>query len=53
MQMQQELRDLLQRNVDLVSRRAIEQSKNWIRRKEILTTAQVLFSEQEASRATR
>jgi len=53
MQMQQELRDLLQRNVDLVSRRAIEQSQNWIRRNEILTTARVLFSEQEASRATR
>jgi len=53
MQMQQELRDLLQRNVDLVSRRAIEQSQNWIRRKEILTTAQVLFSEKETSRATR
>ena len=53
MQMQQELRDLLQRNVDLVSRRAIEQSQNWIRRKEILTTAQVLFSEKEISRATR
>ncbi len=53
MQMEQELKDLLQRNVDLVSRRAIEQSQNWIRRNEILTTARVLFSEHEASRATR
>ena len=51
-QMQQELQELLQRNVDLVSKRAIEQSGNWMRRKEILTTARVLFSEQDASHAT-
>jgi predicted nucleotidyltransferase len=51
-QMQQELEELLQRNVDLVSKRAIEQSVNWLRRKEVLTTARVLFSEQEASHAT-
>jgi predicted nucleotidyltransferase len=50
--MQQELQELLQRNVDLVSKRAIEQSGNWLRRKEILTSARVLFSEQEASHAT-
>ena len=52
MRMREELRDLLQRNVDLVSKRAIEQSGNWMRRKEILTTAQVLFSEQEVGHAT-
>jgi predicted nucleotidyltransferase len=52
-QMQQELQTLLQRNVDLISKRALERSPNWLRRKEILSTAQVLFSEQEAMRATR
>lgn len=51
-QMQHELQELLQRNVDLVSKRAIEQSGNWMRRKEILGTARVIFSEQEASHAT-
>ena len=51
-QMQQELQELLQRNVDLVSKCAIEQSGNWMRRKEILTTARVLFSEEEARHAT-
>jgi len=39
-QMQQELAALLGRKVDLVSRRAIERSSNWIRRQEILSTAQ-------------
>jgi predicted nucleotidyltransferase len=47
-QMQQELQALLQRNVDLISKRALEQSENWLRRKEILDSAQVLFSEKEA-----
>ena len=42
--MQQELTNLLNRDVDLVSKRAIEQSHNWIRRQEILNTAQVLYA---------
>jgi predicted nucleotidyltransferase len=42
--MEQELEDLLQRKVDLISKRAVEQSQNWIRRQEILNTAQVIFS---------
>jgi len=46
--MEQELRELLQRDVDLVSRRALERSQNWLRRREILSTAQTLFCEQEA-----
>jgi hypothetical protein len=41
--MEQELEALLRRKVDLVSRRAIERSKNWIRRKEILSTAQTVY----------
>ena len=37
--MEQELEGLLGRKVDLVSKQGIEQSKNWLRRKEILRTA--------------
>ena len=50
-QMQQELETLLQRSVDLISRRALERSQNWLRRREILDTAQTLFSKQEAVHA--
>ncbi len=38
-----ELSAMLGRSVDLVSRRAIEQSKNWIRREAILTTAEPIY----------
>lgn len=47
-QMQNELELTLQRKVDLVSKRAVEQSQNWLRRQEILNTAQALFSVSEA-----
>jgi predicted nucleotidyltransferase len=46
--MQQELQALLHRNVDLITKRAIERSPNWLRRNEILKTAQILFSERKA-----
>ena len=36
---ERELAELLGRPVDLVSKRAVEKSDNWIRRKEILDTA--------------
>jgi predicted nucleotidyltransferase len=42
--MQQELEVLLGRAVDLVSKRAVERSHNWIRRREILDTAQVVYA---------
>lgn len=42
--MEQELGELLGREVDLVSRSAVEQSPNWIRRKEILRTARTLYA---------
>jgi uncharacterized protein len=42
-QMQTELQQLLQRDVDLISRRAVEQSHNKYRRQEILSTAQVVY----------
>jgi hypothetical protein len=44
-QMRQELQELFGRNVDLVSRRALEQSRNALLRSEILATAKVLYSE--------
>jgi uncharacterized protein len=42
-QMQQELEVLFSRPVDLISKRAIERSSNWIRRQEILSTAQTIY----------
>ncbi len=42
-QMQDELSELLGRSVDLVSRRGIEGSRNYIRRKAILGSAEVIY----------
>lgn len=41
--MKRELKILLGREVDLLTKKSIEQSHNWIRRKEILGTAQVIY----------
>lgn len=38
-----ELEDLFGRKVDLVDRESIESSHNWLRRREILNTAQVIY----------
>ncbi|MAT99887.1 MAG: hypothetical protein CL608_22325 [Anaerolineaceae bacterium] len=46
-QMQLELQELLGRNVDLVNKRALKQSENWIRRDEILQTAVPVFVKNE------
>jgi uncharacterized protein len=43
--MQQELEELSDRPVDLIEKRVIENSRNWIRRNEILNTAQVVYSQ--------
>jgi predicted nucleotidyltransferase len=43
-QMEQELGALLGRKVDLLSRRSVERSRNWLRRKEILDTAEVVYA---------
>lgn len=40
--MKHELQALFDREVDLVTKKSIEQSDNWIRRKEILSTAQAV-----------
>ena len=41
---EQELAEIVGRKVDLVSRTAIEGSHNWIRRKAILASAQVVYA---------
>ncbi len=43
-EMEEELSGIVGRKVDLVSRRAIERSHNWIRRKAILESAKVLYA---------
>lgn len=42
-QMETELAELLGRDVDLITRRAVERSGNPLRRREILETAQVVY----------
>jgi uncharacterized protein len=51
--MEQELQTLLNRNVDLITRRAVEQSDNWLRRNQILGTAEVIFSNERDIYAAR
>lgn len=41
--MKGELETLLHRKVDLISKKAIEQSRNWLRRRNILSTAEVIY----------
>jgi len=43
LRMEQELSSLLNREIDLFTRRAVEQSHNWMRRQEILRTAEVIY----------
>jgi len=40
--MQAELKDIFKRDVDLISRRGLEHSRNYLRRKRILDSAQVI-----------
>ncbi len=42
--MEQELTARLERKVDLVTRRTIEQSRNWIRRRAILESAETIYA---------
>ena len=42
--MEYELADLAGRDIDLIEKQAIEKSDNWLRRDEILNTAQVIYS---------
>lgn len=42
--MQDELSNLLQRNVDLISRKGIEKSRNYLRRRAILESSEVIYA---------
>ena len=44
MAMERELVEILGRDVDLISRRSVEESRNYIRRKAILESAQVVYA---------
>jgi uncharacterized protein len=48
-QMRTQLESLLGRRVDLVTRRALEQTQNNILRERIMNSAKVIFSEDEAA----
>jgi len=41
--MKRELETLFERKVDLLTKESIEQSENWIRRREILRTAELIY----------
>ncbi|MCD6345292.1 MAG: nucleotidyltransferase family protein [Anaerolineae bacterium] len=41
--MEQELTELLRRRVDLLTKKAVKRSHNWILRQEILNTAKVIY----------
>ena len=43
LRMEEELANLLNRDVDLLTRRSVEQSHNWLRRREILDSAEVIY----------
>lgn len=42
--MERELSQMLDRPVDLIEKAAIQESPNWLRRNEILQTAQVIYA---------
>ena len=42
--MENELKEIFQRDVDLVSRRGIERSLNYLRRNEIFSSAQTIYA---------
>lgn len=44
-QMKEELEQIFGRPIDLLTRRAVEQSKNWIRREAILSSAEVVYAQ--------
>src|ERR671932_2298632 len=48
-EMQQDLETIVSRDVDLIERKAIEHSHNWLRRKEILGSAQTFYVKRQAA----
>jgi uncharacterized protein len=43
-QMEVELKTIFQRDVDLITRQGIETSRNYLRRREILSSAQIIYA---------
>lgn len=43
-EMEEELAALIGREVDLVTRRSVERSRNWVRRNEILSTSEPVYA---------
>jgi uncharacterized protein len=43
-QMEAELKSILQRDIDLITRQGIESSRNYLRRQAILSSAQVIYT---------
>jgi uncharacterized protein len=48
---EQQLSKLFNRPVDVVTKRAIEQSHNWIRKKNILGNAQIIYEQRQRNTA--
>jgi uncharacterized protein len=48
MHLQEELESMLHRKVDFVSKTAIQSSRNWLRRKEILGSGMVIYAKRSA-----
>lgn len=46
--MKEELENLFARKVDFISKKAIQNSRNWLRRKTILESAQVIYAKRSA-----
>ncbi|NBD36438.1 MAG: nucleotidyltransferase [Chloroflexi bacterium] len=44
LRMERELSTLLNRKIDLFTKRAVERNHNWLRRQEILGTAKVIYA---------
>ncbi|AKE62777.1 hypothetical protein MYAER_0415 [Microcystis aeruginosa NIES-2549] len=44
MQIKEELQNLFDRKIDLIVKAAIERSANWLRRQNILESAQVIYA---------
>ena len=44
LRMEKELERILNRKIDLFTKKSVEQDHNWIRRKEILETAEVVYA---------
>jgi len=44
LRMEQELTEMMGRKIDILNKRAVEKNHNWIRCREILNTAEVLYA---------